>query len=319
MPARAGQTVPSVARIHSLDTSPGGLIAAVNNLRVANGRPAYSISPILMFTAQTQAQYMAATGTVSHYNAAGQRPYQRALDAGYPLAGDLSLGGFISENITAGNNKSVEQAVSDWQGDDPHLNTMLSWDLTEIGAGVAIVDGYVYYVIDCARPTTSGQQQVRTPVAGATQAASGAAGSTAIPAAPIVRTIVPNTPDADGKLYHLVSPGETLWLIAISYGVKIADLRRLNNMTEVEDLYPGRKLLVREGVTATPPTATPPNTPEPSITAAPTETSPPTPTLTPIPAAPVASDSSLMILGAIVLAALVLAGVLVRAGGRVDR
>jgi len=32
---------------------------------------------------------------------------------------------------------------------------MVSQNLTEIGAGVAVSGGRVYYVIDCARPTTS--------------------------------------------------------------------------------------------------------------------------------------------------------------------
>src|SRR5205823_1348766 len=99
---------------------------------------------------QTHAEYMAAIRTVTHYDAGGLRPYQRGLAAGYPLAGDLSLGGFYSENIMAGNNLSVQEAVTAWQGDTPHLLTMLAPGLQEIGAGVALVGGYVYYVIDCA-------------------------------------------------------------------------------------------------------------------------------------------------------------------------
>src|SRR4051812_1777362 len=128
-----------------VDTDPSSLIAEVNSLRAAHGLAAYSVSSILMGTAQAQAEFMSANG-VSHSGPGGSSVTQRLLAAGYPLAGDLSLGGFRSENITAGNNKSVQQAVSEWQGDAPHLNTMLSPNLTEIGAGVAFVGDYVYYV-----------------------------------------------------------------------------------------------------------------------------------------------------------------------------
>ena len=137
-------------------TSPSDLIAAVNNLRVANGLAPYTVSDILMQTAQGQASYMASIGSVTHYGPGGITLTQRLLAAGYPLAGDLSLGGLRAENITGGTNKTAAQAVLEWQGDAPHLNTMLSPNLTEIGAGVATAGGVTYMVIDCALPTTGG-------------------------------------------------------------------------------------------------------------------------------------------------------------------
>jgi LysM repeat protein len=287
---------------------------------------------------------------VSHNGPGGITVTQRLLAAGYPLAGNLSLGGFRSENITAGNNKSVQQAVLEWQGDAPHLNTMLSPNLTEIGAGVAFSGDRVYYVIDCARPTSSNQPVVvATSAPGSTQAAGGAtdaSGGVSVNVAPLASTIIPSAPDADGKLYHVVAPGETLWLIAISYGVKIADIRRLNNIAEADAIYPNEKLLVRDDappaanisapagdstatesesstaassdvVVAADTTATAISAP--TFTPVPTWTPLPAPTQiapTPIAAAPASSDSSLVILGAIVTAALILAGIFVRAGFR---
>src|SRR5690606_36486608 len=76
------------------------LVNAVNALRAAYGLPAYSINPILMFTAQNQADFMAAAGNVTHSGPGGILLTDRLLAAGYPLAGDLSLGGFRAENIT---------------------------------------------------------------------------------------------------------------------------------------------------------------------------------------------------------------------------
>ncbi len=323
-PAGAREPLSGAAAGQRVDTDPYALINEVNALRAANGLAAYAISPILMSVAQAHANYMAASGVVSHTGVGGTTSAQRILAAGYPLAGDLSLGGLRSENITAGRDKSVQQAVLEWQGDAPHLNTMLAAYLTEIGAGVAFVGEYVYYVIDCATPTSSGLPQAYTPAPSAAQVPEQSY------VAPLASTILPSTPGLDGKLIHVVKPGETLWLIAISYGTKIADIRRLNNMTETEAIYPGEKLIIREEVTPVPvvlSTATRTSTPE--ITAA-TWTSPPVTvvpvaptviTLTEIPfetapvsEAPVASNSSLLVLGAIITAALVLALVFVRAG-----
>ncbi len=296
------------------------MIAEVNALRAANGLPTYSANPILMSIAQQHAEFMSANG-VAHTGYGGTRPYQRALNAGYPLDGDLSRGGFISENITAGTNKSVQQAVLEWQGDAPHLNTMLSPNLTEIGAGVAFVGEYVYYVIDCARPTGSGQPQGSVAPAGEAPPV--------VNVAPLASTIMPSTAEPDGRLYHIVRSGETLWLIAISYGVKVADIRRLNNMAEADAIYPKEKLLIIDSLTPvaplvseTPttegaPSLTPTLTPGPTLTPVPTWT--PVPMLTPLPPTPVpmlpvSPDSGVLVLGSIIFAALILAGVLVRAG-----
>src|SRR5215207_3417201 len=137
--------------------SPYDLVNAVNALRASFGLSPYSISPILMSTAQAQADFLASTGSMTHSGPGGIGLTERLLAAGYPLAGDLSLGGFRSENITGGNeNMPAEAAVDQWATDSIHLDTMASQSLTEIGAGVAVSGGRVYYVIDCARPTTSG-------------------------------------------------------------------------------------------------------------------------------------------------------------------
>ena len=133
------------------------LIDAVNALRGSHGLPAYSINLTLMYTAQNQADFMAATGTVTHSGPGGIGLIDRLLAAGYPLAGDLSLGGFRAENIISGGDDATAQwAVDQWMGDAPHQNTMLSPNLSEIGAGVATAGGRVYFVIDAAHPTSGG-------------------------------------------------------------------------------------------------------------------------------------------------------------------
>jgi len=222
----------------SLQSSAFDLIAEVNVLRVANGLPAYTVSPILMATAQAQANYMAAIGSVTHSGPGGIQLTQRLLNAGYPLAGDLSLGGFRAENITGGN-KTAAQAVQGWTGDAPHLNTMLSPSLTEIGAGVARVGDRYFMVIDCARPTTEGQPQIYTPGPGDPVISTSAPSDFIVP-------ITKSTPDENSLVYHEVQYGQTLWAIAIEYGVKIDEIRALNNLGPTTDIYQGERLLVRK-------------------------------------------------------------------------
>ena len=231
-----------------LQSSASDLIAKVNALRVANGLPPYTVSPVLMATAQAQADYMAAIGNVTHSGPGGIQLTQRLLNAGYPLAGDLSLGGFRAENITGGN-KTAAQAVQGWTGDAPHLNTMLSPNLTEIGAGVAKVGDRYYMVIDCARPTTSGQPQLYTPGPGEPVVGTSAPSDFIVP-------ITKSTPDENGLIYHEVQYGQTLWAIAIEYGVKIDEIRALNNLGPTTDIYQGDKLLVRKDAPPSPVTPT---------------------------------------------------------------
>lgn len=276
------------------------LIQEVNSLRLANGLPPYQANSILMQIAQAHAEYMAATGQITHYGPNGERPYQRALAAGYPLAGDLAQGGFFSENVISGSGMSPKAAVQAWQGDAPHLHTMLSPNLQEIGAGVAVRDGYYYYVIDCARPTSSRTPQPYTPGPGLPAPGTVSPGEYMMP----VFTV---TPQADGRVIHVVQSGQTLWSIAIAYGVKIDELRRLNNLMG-NTIYPGQKLLIMRLPTATPTSSPPPPTftPWPTRTLWPTSTPTlvPSPTPTPVTAQQVFQQGWPIAITVLVIAAL---------------
>jgi LysM repeat protein len=239
------QTKAAAARVVPVSAgSPQDLIEAVNALRASYGLAPYGTNSILMAAAQGHADPMAATGRVSHTGAGGSSVTDRLLALGYPLAGDLSLGGFRSENITSGSEgMSALEAVDRWTGDAPHLTTMISPDLTEIGAGVTVHDGRVYYVIDAARPTDSGvPQAVNTAGAGAP------AGPTLPPGVSgVIIPVVVVTPNADGDVIHEVKAGQTLWQLAISYDTKIDEIKRLNNLFDNE-IYPGTRLLIEKGV-----------------------------------------------------------------------
>lgn len=169
----------------------------------------------------------------------------------------------------------------------------------------------VFYVIDCARPTGGGVPQAYTP--GAESAYSAAINEIIVP-------VSMSTPDQDGSIVHIVQPGQSLWQIAIAYGVKIDAIRTLNRLPQSYMIQPGDKLLIAHVGTATaePPTSTVSPSPLPP-TAVPTAevTSGASSTPTPIPTAQAVSSSlsgTGVAVGAIVLTALIAAGFVAWAG-----
>jgi LysM repeat protein len=245
-------------------TTPAQMIEAVNNLRASYGLAPLATHPILMQSAQSQADYMAATGNVTHARPGGITYTQQLISLGFPLAGDLSLGGFRAENIL------YSTGYLDWNGvppgwqDDAHMNTMLSQNFTHIGAGISQSGGAYYYAVDTAASTANGQMQET-----AKDVVSGSSGNSG-EAAGVSQFMVPitiSTADANGNVYHQVQYGQTLWSIAIAYGTTIKNIQALNNLGEDLTIYQGQKLLVLQGV---PPAV---STAEPTATIQPTHTS----------------------------------------------
>jgi hypothetical protein len=249
------------------------LIAEVNALRAKNGLAPYAVNATLMAVAQAHSDYQASTGTVTHYSADGSRPYQRALAAGYPVGGTISLGGYFSENIVAGSGMTPQQAVIIWQGDAPHLNTMLSPYLTEVGAGVTNVNGYFYYTLDSSAPSGTTISYTHDPnvTPNGTDTGSGA-----LPALDWIMPVITSTPNPDGRVVHEVQVGQSLWMVADIYGTTVQDIRALNGMSAEELVYPGELLLIRNEPTPIPSTPTLAATGTMSPTPFLTETSVPT-------------------------------------------
>ena len=245
---------------------PYALIDAVNNLRAANGLPSLQTNGILMSIAQGHSDYQASIGQVTHTGAGGTRPRDRAAAAGYGGGGTF----FISENIAGGNDLSVERVISMWLGDDPHIQTMLGANYQDIGAGVSVSNGFVYYTIDVAYVPGGGSYKpavTYTP-----------GGPTAIP----VYLVQTATPKPDGSVMHTVMSGQTLIGIAIAYGLTVSEIKGLNNLTS-DVIYVGDKLVIQAANTPGP-TATTTATTTPTRAATPTRnpTRTPTPSSTPV-------------------------------------
>ncbi|MBK8985665.1 MAG: LysM peptidoglycan-binding domain-containing protein [Chloroflexi bacterium] len=96
--------------------------------------------------------------------------------------------------------------------------------------------------------------------------------------APLLAQSLPTpTPDADGNIYVVVQPNDSMWSIAARAGISLPTLLELNDLTENSVVRPGDRLLI--GRVEPLPTVTP----EPSPTAT---LGPPTPTRTPPPLPP---------------------------------
>lgn len=234
------------------------LISSVNSLRVANGLAPYKVNSSLMAAAQAQSDYQASIGSTTHTGAGGSSPSGRAKAAGYGGGSRV----FVSENIAGGYNMTAERAVTLWQGDAPHLNTMLSPNYVDVGAGVA----------------TDGQSSYFTLVAGyiSGQSGSGNSGDPSIQPSTssqnlptevvlYVSPILVAMHADDGSIVHEVEFGQVLIKIAEAYGRPLSEILELNDLTDESIIYPGDKIIIKTADVTPTPLLAPTPTPKPTI------------------------------------------------------
>ena len=204
------------------------VIAAVNQVRAANGLPAYQVDGSLMASAQAHSEYQASIGSITHTGRGGSDVKSRAIAVGYGSGAAVS----VIENIYGGTNATPQQAVSNWQGDSLHLNTLLSSKAVDAGTGVATDGSLVYYTLDVGYIVGSGS--------------SSTTGSTTAPATAIAfYPVKVSTPNPDGSVIHVVQPGQTLWSIAATYKIGLPDLLNLNGFTNSTFIYPGQQITIK--------------------------------------------------------------------------
>ena len=107
----------------------------------------------------------------------------------------------------------------------------------------------------------------------------------------------------DGDVIHLVRNGQSLWSIAIEYGVKINQIKLLNNLNS-NAVYTGQRLLIKKSATQPAASITPSPTSSPRITpfpATPTRTGTQTPTLDPVSEISVPSGNSTLVIFLVVI------------------
>ena len=260
------------ARVYSAAPSPYDVIAAVNELRAGMGLSELEIDGSLMASAQGQSDYLGSNyGTnfpswdQGHIGAGGTYARDRAVAAGFPLAAGMN----VVENWAGGNNSTpLSEIIYNYWSDSAHMSTMVTADGVAVGAGVTEGDGYVYYILDVAVKYGSG----------GTSTGGGVAST--IPTTAVTAQIAPvqvATPNAEGKVIHVVKSLQTLWSIAVAYDVTIDQIKAANGLSK-DTIFTGQELVIQAAYTPTPsPTATltprpPTRTPIPQQTAQPVAT-----------------------------------------------
>lgn len=258
---------------------PMSIISEVNVLRASYGLSALEVDSILMGTAQSTANIMAASSSCYHIGGVKDR----IAAAGFGSGSNI----FATENIACGAYMTTEKIIYEYWADAAHMIPMQDGNYTHVGAAVAEVNGYYYYVLHAAYVsggsyTTSLQSTTTTSQGGSST------GNSAV-------LVTTSTPNENGAVIHVVQSGQTAWSISVAYNTTTDEIVRLNNLASAENpvIYIGQELLIQEAFTPTiSPTVTstlrePSRTPWPTVTPKPigweaTITATPTPTSPPL-------------------------------------
>jgi len=106
----------------------GWLLEQINGLRASVGVPPYALNAQLSAAAAQHSAYMAETCDVSHTEANGSRPIDRARANGY-------TGSWISENIYGSSRAQVTDAWAFWTTSTIHYNGLVNTNTNEVGIG----------------------------------------------------------------------------------------------------------------------------------------------------------------------------------------
>jgi len=203
------------------------LIIAMNTLRVSSGLPALIEDPIINAVAQSTAQIMAANNMSWHIGDVRGR----LAAAGYGGGGTV----WATENFAV----SHGNMVAVW-ADPDHMRPAVTPEYCNIGAGVATVNGKTYFILQAAY--VSGQA-CGTSTSSSTGGTSPSGGGISV----VPQIIIPvkiATPDAEGKIFHVVQAGQSFWSIAIAYQITIQDLETWNNISRNTPLQSGQRLFI---------------------------------------------------------------------------
>lgn len=211
------------------------LIIAMNTLRVSNGLPALVEDPIINAVAQSTAATMAANNMSWHIGDVRGR----LAAAGY--GGGATV--WATENFAVGRDGTgIDEIMAAW-ADPDHMRPAVTPAYCNVGAGIAQAsNGRIYYILQAAY--VAGQacgSSSPTYPEGTVQPGTGSGSGF------VSQLIVPvkiATPDADGRVYHVVQAGQSFWSIAIAYQITIQDLETWNNISRNIPLQSGQRLFI---------------------------------------------------------------------------
>jgi len=208
------------------------LIIAMNTLRVSYGLPALIEDPIINAIAQGTAEIMAANQMSSHIGDVRGR----LAAAGY--GGGATV--WATENFAVGD-YSIDEIMQIWS-DEAHMLPAVIPAYCNVGAGVATsANGRTYYVLQAAYTSDKACGEY-TSVGGTAGSTNPPGGSTGV--SQIIVPVKIATPDADGKIFHVVEAGQSFWSIAIAYKITIRDIETWNNISRDSKLLIGQRLFI---------------------------------------------------------------------------
>jgi len=240
-PTRPARVAAAAGQAASGEVTPYDLILAMNTLRVSYGLQPLIEDAIIDAVAQATAETMAANQMSWHIGDVRGR----LAAAGY--GGGATV--WATENFAVGH-MTIDTIMQVWSDPD-HMRPATNPAYCHVGAGTAKAsNGMTYYVLQAAYTSATSCGPYTYP-AGTASPGGGA---------PVSQVIVPvqvATPDAEGKVYHIVQSGQSLWAIAIAYKITIADLEVWNNISRNDKLQIGQKLFIPTSNTAGYATPTP--------------------------------------------------------------
>ena len=110
-----------------------------NNTRAALGLGTLAVNPILAQIAQSQANYMASIGQITHTDGTGGDAAERASNAGYAWS-------WLGENV--GFDTDAVDVYQAWLNSQGHYDNITGTHFTEIGIGVALAGATQYWCVD---------------------------------------------------------------------------------------------------------------------------------------------------------------------------
>jgi LysM repeat protein/uncharacterized protein YkwD len=211
------------------------LLVAINTLRVSYGHPALIEDPIIDAVAQSTAETMAANHMATHIGNVSGRLQAAGFGGGSKVWG--------TENFALGH-YSIDGIMGVW-ADEAHMLPVVQAAYCNAGAGVAkSSDGMSYYVFQAAYTSDKACGEY-TSTGGSTTNPEGSTNKGR--AGGVSQLIVPvkiATPDAQGKVIHVVQAGQSFWSIAVAYKITIKDLEVWNNLNQENSLLIGQKLFI---------------------------------------------------------------------------
>lgn len=210
------------------------LILAMNTLRVAYGLPALVEDPIINAVAQSTAQIMATNNMSWHIGDVRGR----LAAAGY--GGGATV--WATENFAVGwGGMGIDEIMAVW-ADPDHMRPAVEAAYCHVGAGIATVNNKTYYILQAAYISGQACGSSSPSVPAGTVQPGTVSGSGLV--SQLIVPVKIATPDADGRVYHVVQAGQSFWSIAIAYQITIQDIETWNNISRNTPLQSGQRLYI---------------------------------------------------------------------------